>query len=575
MKHSEKGAGHSTIRFSLGRKLTAAFLAVSLLVVATAGVAYTLLNKLDRNYSSLLETYSTSIEKVSKIDMNTQRQNSLLFGYLVEPAPEKEKQLSEINSTLGTLIGTMESAPGDEEREKMIASLAESNETFARLLVKVQSYVNQDRQDLAKAEALLWSIPLTDTMNGAAEKLRLSEKDALQKEMTRYKKESEATVRTLIVYSIAVLIIAILIGLLLSRLIVKPMRSMVRAVGEMAAGDLTAAAVEVNNRDEIRELATAFNGMKSNWHRMIQDLGQHAGRVANAAEKMRQQSDQFVQSSEQISVIMGEISVGTEEQAQSVELGVSKVSTMSSSVGEIAVLAEKADRQSSYALRETVAGEQIVNVTIDQMQVIQRQMNDLGAFIERLSTRSDQIVKAAALIANISKQTQMLALNASIEAARAGESGRGFAVVANEVRKLSVQTGATAAEVSLLVEGVRSETELVINAAKSGSEEVTAGLIKVNQAGEVFSSIRQAVEEMNGQISRVSEQADQLTRQSEAAVNVIRSIDRVAQQTADGSREVYAHTEEQHAGVQEIMTAMDGLSQLSDELQAMIGKFKV
>lgn len=575
MKHSEQGAGHSTIRFSLGRKLTAAFFAVSLLVGATAGVAYTFLNKLDRNYSSLLETYAASIEKVSKIDMGTQRQNSMLFGYLVDPTSEKEKQLSEINSTLGMLIGTMESTPGDEEREKMIGSLAESNETFARLLVKVHSYVNQDRQDLAKTEALMWSIPLTDTMNGAAEKLRASEKDALQKELNHYKKESEATVRTLIICSIAVLIIAISIGLLLSRLIVRPMRSMVRAVGEMAAGDLTAAAVEVNNRDEIRELASAFNGMKSNWHRMINDLRQHAGRVANSAERLRQQSDQFVQSSEQISVIMGEISVGTEEQAQSVELGVSKVAAMSSSADEIAVLAEKADRYSSNVLRETVAGEQIVNLTIDQMQVIQRQMNDLGAFIERLSTRSDQIVKAAALIANISNQTQMLALNASIEAARAGESGRGFAVVANEVRKLSVQTGITAAEVSSLVEGVRSETELVINAAKSGSEEVSAGLIKVNQAGEVFSSIRQAVEEVNGQISRVSEQADQLAQQSEAAVQVIRSIDRVAQQTADGSREVYAHTEEQHAGVQEIMGAMEGLSQLSEELQAMIGKFKV
>lgn len=54
----------------------------------------------------------------------------------------------------------------------------------------------------------------------------------------------------------------------------------------------------------------------------------------------------------------------------------------------------------------------------------------------------------AAQISEISRQTNLLAINASIEAARAGPEGAGFKVVAQEVRRLSNQTADAAREVS-------------------------------------------------------------------------------------------------------------------------------
>jgi methyl-accepting chemotaxis protein len=272
---------------------------------------------------------------------------------------------------------------------------------------------------------------------------------------------------------------------------------------------------------------------------------------------------------------MGQISSGSEEQVQSVELGVAQVTMMAAGAREMAGLADDARQESEAAVQETRAGEDIVASAAAQMASIQRQMDELRAFIERLGVRSGQIAEAAELIAGIAKQTQMLSLNASIEAARAGEAGKGFAVVAGEVRKLSAETGAAAAGVAEMLEGVRSEMELVIEAGQAGSQEVAAGIATVQQAGEVFTSIRQAVEQVAGRISRVTGQAEQLYSQSDAVVQAIATIDRVAQQTASGSREVYAHTEEQYAGVEEMMASMEGLSQLSEELQAMIGKFKV
>ncbi len=569
------GVGAGGHAFSLGRKLTAAFITVSLLVGVIAGVAYAFLNRMDQNYSELLEQNTAARDQAARLEMETQRQNSLLFSYIVEPSPEKEQQLTGANEELNTIISRIVSASPGEEQEAIASSLSESNATFARLLTKVRDYVQSDKPDLAKTEALMWAIPTSDAMIDGASELRTLQESELQAKLAEFKKESATTLWILAICGAIAILFAVLTGVLLSRKIVKPMRVMVKGARELADGDLTLAEIAVRNRDEIGELAAAFNHMRRSWQEMIRNLGRHAGRVATSADQLRHQSEQFRASSGEISDIMGQISSGSEEQVQSVELGVAQVTMMAAGAQEMASLADDAREESEAAVHETRAGEDIVAQAAAQMASIQRQMDELRAFIERLGVRSGQIAEAAELIAGIAKQTQMLSLNASIEAARAGEAGKGFAVVAGEVRKLSAETGAAAADVTEMLEGVRSEMELVIEAAQAGSQEVAAGIATVQQAGEVFSSIRQAVEQVAGQISRVTGQAEQLYSQSDAVVQAITTIDRVAQQTASGSREVYAHTEEQYAGVQEMMASMEGLSQLSEELQAMIGKFKV
>ncbi|MCR5255986.1 MAG: hypothetical protein K6D96_08645 [Acetatifactor sp.] len=65
---------------------------------------------------------------------------------------------------------------------------------------------------------------------------------------------------------------------------------------------------------------------------------------------------------------------------------------------------------------------------------------------------TQQISAAIGLINSISKQTNLLSLNASIEAARAGEAGRGFAVVAGEIQSLAEQTSHSAGEITKIIE---------------------------------------------------------------------------------------------------------------------------
>lgn len=78
----------------------------------------------------------------------------------------------------------------------------------------------------------------------------------------------------------------------------------------------------------------------------------------------------------------------------------------------------------------------------------------------RRKAHEDTLSKLAEIVDDIgavTRQTSMLALNASIEAARAGERGKSFAVVANEVKLLSSRIrDATATAANVLTYGQRS-----------------------------------------------------------------------------------------------------------------------
>lgn len=555
-------------------KIIGAFVVLSMLVALTCGMAYFSIKKIDTSHSKLIQENAGVAQNAAVALGLAEKQASLLFGYVLQPVEEKEKLLAETNQKLAEIIGELQQAASESQQE-LISELQKSNESFVPLVKKVQDYVHQGKPEYARSEAMMWTVPLMQTMTKNAMEIQDNELAIMETEKAANEKLVAGAKQTFILVSIVAVALAIAIGWLLSRAIVTPMRAMARLAVQIAACDLTVADVKVKTRDEIGQLARALNEMKHNLRTVIDQVDKSAGMVAASAQELSANSEQVSKSSEYITSLSQNIAEGTVTQVESVERSVDALERMSEALAGIARNAQSTAQQSEYALQSAVEGDEAIRQADSQMNAIQNKMDTIADSVGRLAERTHEVEKANGLIGQIARQTNILAINASIEAARAGAEGKGFAVVAEEVRKLSQQTSQAAGDVFLLMEKMREDMLEVEKSTVAGQEEAAAGITVVRSAGSSLQRIRGASDESAKLLSQAAEQTGEVAQRAEAALEAVRKIQAIAREAAESAGSVSASTEEQYAGMEEITSSSAMLLQMAEELQEIINRFRV
>jgi methyl-accepting chemotaxis protein len=153
----------------------------------------------------------------------------------------------------------------------------------------------------------------------------------------------------------------------------------------------------------------------------------------------------------------------------------------------------------------------------DTMRDMQEKVEAIAARALSLGGRAQKIGQILEMINDIAGQTNLLALNAAIEAARAGEAGKGFAVVASEVRKLAERSIQSTDSISVIITGVRDETNATIMATEQGTRQAReVGELMSSTATMLDESIlatqqqKSAADQVDGAIQQIRESADRL-----------------------------------------------------------------
>ncbi|HEU0265897.1 MAG TPA: methyl-accepting chemotaxis protein, partial [Geobacterales bacterium] len=199
--------------------------------------------------------------------------------------------------------------------------------------------------------------------------------------------------------------------------------------------------------------------------------------------------------------------------------------------------------------------------TLTVMNRIAEQVKATAQTVESLGNRSEEIGEIVGVIEDIADQTNLLALNAAIEAARAGEQGRGFAVVADEVRALAERTTKATKEIGQMIKGIQGETRRAVSAMEEGVQEVKSGTQEASRSGEALQKILQVIGTLSGQVNQIATAAEEQTATTTEISDNMQQITGVVQETARGA--------------QESASAASQLSTLAEELQKVVGQFRL
>ncbi|WP_455203390.1 methyl-accepting chemotaxis protein [Kaarinaea lacus] len=338
------------------------------------------------------------------------------------------------------------------------------------------------------------------------------------------------------------------VSLLITRLIVQPLRLAVSAMSDIGEGDgdLTQR-LDESGSDEVAQLAHGFN--------------QFASKVQNMVGKMSEFTEKLAHSAERLTVVTNETSKGVDQQSEETDHVATAINEMAATGNEMSKNATSAAVAAQHADDAANKGRQEVGHTIESIDTLAQEVEKAADVIASLAKDSEAIGTVLDVIKGIAEQTNLLALNAAIEAARAGEQGRGFAVVADEVRTLASRTQQSTAEIQTMIERLQAGAKDAVSVMDYSRDKASQTVGQAAKAGTSLQEITSAVATINDRNTQIAAAAAQQNAVAEEINRNVVKISEVTDLTA--------------AGAQQTASASNELNEFAEQLKVLVGQFKV
>ena len=351
-------------------------------------------------------------------------------------------------------------------------------------------------------------------------------------------------------YAVAVLIL-MLAMLGASQLLIRFLLSQLNTLKDVMlhvekTGDLSAR-VPLACKDEVGQMATAFNAMQAGYQRVVSTVARTAQQLDEGAARLASS--------------MNEVQHGMLGQQSETDQAATAINEMTATVHHIAQHAGATRDLSQSADTLAGSGQAVVTRVRHSIAGLSSGVQQTAEMIQKLAEDSQKISSVVSVIHSIAEQTNLLALNAAIEAARAGEMGRGFAVVADEVRNLAKRVQSSTDEITRMISALQAGTRDAVDFMQESSFKADDCVQQAQEASSALAEITGAVAQMrenNTQIAVAAEQQSHVAEEMNRAVVSIRDVtENTVQQTVDSA------------------TTSNELATLAGELSKAIGQLKL
>ena len=506
-------------------RLTVGFGVVCVLLVASVVMGLMAMGRMGADLKAVVADHFPRI--VAAANLSTQIDViaiALRNMMLNADAADRERQtqvIAQSRQEVVRLFDTLDKTLTEPKDRALLQNVKEQRALYLAGQEELLGFIRSDQTDQSREYLASKLRPVLASYKASIGALVESEKNAIVTAGTDARDTALNARNTLIGLGVAALLLAVALGWLITRSLVRELGGEPRTAADVAravaGGDFTQP-IAVKDGDTT-SLMAQLAAMKDG-------LAQVVSQVRRGSESVAMASSEIAQGNQ-------DLSARTESQASALEETAASMEQLGATVRQNADSAGQANALARSASDVAVRGGEVVGQVVQTMKGI--------------NESSQRIADIIGVIDGIAFQTNILALNAAVEAARAGEQGRGFAVVASEVRSLAGRSAEAAKEIKQLI--------------SASVERVEQGSAMADQAGETMTEVVQSIRrvtDLMGEINAASsEQASGVAQVGEA----VTQMDQATQQNA--------------ALVEEMAAAAGSLSSQAQELVQAVAVFKL
>ena len=375
-------------------------------------------------------------------------------------------------------------------------------------------------------------------------------------------------------FTIIGLMMGLLLGYVISRYILKSVRTLLIATRTIGKGDLTKE-VAISSKDEIGELAMSFNQMILSLREMIMQFRKSSDDIIEASKTLSTFVQDINFTAEEVAVISTQISKGAEKQSHLMD---NTFTIMKRMADLIQVVAEKSQVAAESAQRagETAKSErESLEKTREELEKVFSKIESSASLIRNFGEKIQKITKITDIITGIAEQTNLLSFNAAIEATRAGESGKGFSIVADEVRRLAEKAKGYAEDITSIIDAIKKDNLIISSSLDAQTEGVSFGRTAVGAAVSGLVDIMGKIIVMVDDIKEISSITQQQKQDAQLVVQDMGNVAKLAEEYVCATEETAKVAASQVESMNRMVSSTKDLSEISDRLKNAALKFKL